>query len=60
MNQKFHNDEWVDRLTWRLYKLVKLIKTDNPEVKAKAVAILRSLFWSKNIRHYKVSSGIIP
>jgi hypothetical protein len=56
-----NNEEWVDRLTWRLHRLVKLIKDDSiKELRSKALNQMKQTFWSPNMAHYRISSGIIP
>lgn len=61
MNAKLQNHDWVDRLTWRLHRLVKLIKADNnQESRQKSLQSLKEIFWSLNMPVYRISSGIIP
>ena len=61
LNSKFGNGDWVDKLTSRHFKLIQKYETKNLEVKQKAIAGFRELFWNKNnIKHYKLSSGHIP
>lgn len=61
LNSKFGNGDWVDKLTSRHFKLIQKYETKNQEVKLKAIAGFRELFWNKNnVKHYKISSGHIP
>lgn len=65
LNSKFQNNDWVDRLTWRMFKLVKLLSTqirggDNSTVMQKAYNLLKSQFWSQNVNTYKITSGLLP
>lgn len=65
LNHKFHNDDWVDRLTWRLSKLIKLqatmVRAENQEVTVKAQNMLKQVFWNPQaVVKYKVTSGLLP
>lgn len=61
MNTRLANDDWVDRLTWRMHRLVKLIgREGSPDAYKKAIQQLDEVFWSGKIQAYKLASGIIP
>jgi hypothetical protein len=57
------NNDWVDRLTWRLQKLVQLQGKMIPQAsdnKTKAIGLLNKLYFSENVHTYKVASGLLP
>lgn len=61
LNSHFKNDEWTDRLTWRMTRLIKQQSTmiQNPDIKQKSQLLVQKIYW-QNLPAFKVSSGLIP